>query len=140
MFTFEWAEILDLYELLATIAYWIIMIVVAGLCMFVFELLTPYNDREELVKGNSAVGLQFAGKLIGIGIITKASIEHNISIWGASIWVLIGFLLMLVSYYLFELITPFKVEQEIKNNNIAVAIVAASLSIFIGFVVSGSIT
>ncbi|MBZ5753354.1 DUF350 domain-containing protein [Metabacillus rhizolycopersici] len=140
MFTFEWTEILDMYELLATLTYWIIMLVLAGLCMFIFEMITPYNDREELLKGNVAVGTQFAGKLIGIGIITEASIAHNLSIWGAAIWMLIGFILMLISYFLFELITPFKVEQEIKNNNIAVAIVAASLSIFIGFAVSGSIT
>lgn len=140
MFTFEWTEILDMYELLATLTYWIIMLVLAGLCMFIFEMITPYNDREELLKGNVAVGTQFAGKLIGIGIITEAAIAHNLSVWGAAIWMLIGFILMLISYFLFELITPFKVEQEIKNNNIAVAIVAASLSIFIGFAVSGSIT
>jgi putative membrane protein len=140
MFTFEWTEILDMYELLATLTYWIIMLVLAGLCMFIFEMITPYNDREELLKGNVAVGTQFAGKLIGIGIITEAAIAHNLSVWGAAIWMLIGFILMLISYFLFELITPFKVEQEIKNNNIAVAIVAASLSIFIGFSVSGSIT
>jgi putative membrane protein len=140
MFTFEWTEILDLYEILATLAYWIIMLILAGICMLLFEWITPYNDREELLKGNVAVGIQFAGKLIGIGIITKASIAHNVSIWGASIWVFIGFFLMIISYFLFELITPFKVEQEIKKNNIAVAIVAASLSIFIGFAVAGSIT
>lgn len=94
MFTFEWTEILDLYELFATVIYWGTMLVLAGLCMSLFEWITPYDDKEELLKGNIAVGTQFAGKLIGLGIITEASIAHNLSIWGASIWILIGFILM----------------------------------------------
>ncbi|KAB8137748.1 DUF350 domain-containing protein [Gracilibacillus oryzae] len=136
----DWSEIMDLNELLMTGAYWIIMFLLAGLCMIIFEWVTPYNDREELKKGNIAVGIQFAGKLIGLGIITQATITHNVNLIGAGVWFLIGFVIMILGYYLFEWVTPFRVEEEIKRNNIAVAIVAAAVSIFIGFVVAGSIT
>ncbi|MCA1022204.1 DUF350 domain-containing protein [Halobacillus litoralis] len=140
MFAFEFSEILDATELLLTLVYWVLMLVIAGICMAVFEKFTPYDDRKELLNGNVAVGTQFAGKLIGLGIITQASIAHNLSIWGAAIWILIGFVLMIAGYYLFELVTPFKAEDEIRKNNTAVAIVAAAVSIFIGFAVAGSIT
>ncbi|MFD1020572.1 DUF350 domain-containing protein [Thalassobacillus hwangdonensis] len=140
MFEFDFSEILDMYELLMTLLYWIIMLVIAGVCMAIFEKFTPYNDKEELLKGNTAVGVQFAGKLIGLGIITESSIAHNLSVWGASIWIFIGFILMVAGYFLFEWVTPFKAEDEIRKNNVAVAIVAASVSIFIGFAVAGSIT
>ncbi|ELK48072.1 DUF350 domain-containing protein [Halobacillus sp. ACCC02827] len=140
MFEFDISEVLNVYDLLLTLLYWIVMLVLAGICMAIFEKFTPYNDKEELLKGNVAVASQFAGKLIGLGIITESSIAHNLSIWSASIWIFIGFLLMIAGYYLFEWITPFKAEEEIKKNNIAVGLVAASVSIFIGFAVAGSIT
>lgn len=140
MLTFEWSEIFGLTEFLLTIIYWSVIVGVAGVCMLIFEAITPYSDRKELVKGNAAVGIQFAGKLVGLGIVAQSSIVHNLSVWGAAIWIFIGFALMVVAYYVFEWVTPFKVEREIANGNKAVAIVAAAVSIFVGFVVAGSIT
>ncbi|TFB25112.1 DUF350 domain-containing protein [Filobacillus milosensis] len=136
----NWSEILDLEEVLLTLLYWVVTLGLAGLLMIVFELFTPYKDREELLAGNVAVGAQFAGKIIGLGIITEASIAHNVSLIGAAVWIVIGYILMLIGYYVFELITPFKIEDEIKKGNVAIGVLVASVSIFIGFAVSGSIT
>ncbi|MEW9107247.1 DUF350 domain-containing protein, partial [Paenibacillus sp.] len=36
--------------------------------MYVFSLLTPFNDFEELKKGNVAVGLAMGGKFMGTAI------------------------------------------------------------------------
>jgi putative membrane protein len=140
MFAFNWEQIIDMTEAVETIVYWVVLFGFAGLLMLIFEIITPYKDREELENGNIAVAAQFAGKLIGIGLITEASIAENVNVWGALIWVGIGYILMIISYYLFELVTPFKVEKEIAKSNVAVGIVTASVSVFIGLLVAGAIS
>lgn len=136
-----WSEILDLQELWYTLLYFVVLMGVTVGCMAIFELITPFNDREEMKNGNTAVAIQFAGKIVGLSIVMFSSIFHNASLLAAAVWGIIGFILMLIGYFVFEFLTPsFKVDKEIKEGNNSVAIVAASISLAIGIIVAGSIS
>ncbi|MFC0272536.1 DUF350 domain-containing protein [Metabacillus herbersteinensis] len=136
-----WSEIMDFQELWSTLLYFVVLMGVTVGCMAIFELITPFNDREEMKNGNTAVAIQFAGKIVGLSLVMFSSIFHNASLLAASVWGIIGFILMLIGYFIFEFLTPaFKVDQEIKNGNNSVAIVAASISLAIGIIVAGSIS
>lgn len=137
----NWSEIIDLQEIWSTLLYFVVLMVVTVGCMAIFELITPFNDREEMKNGNSAVAIQFAGKIVGLSIVMFSSIYHNSSLLAAVVWGILGFILMLIGYFVFEFLTPaFKVDHEIQNGNKSVAIVAASISLAIGIIVAGSIS
>ncbi|WP_054707873.1 DUF350 domain-containing protein [Bacillus sp. JCM 19041] len=130
----------NLVELTAAFIYLVIFLAVGALCMFVFEKFTPYDDFAEFKKGNKAVAIQWRGKLVGIAIVMFTSVYHNSSITVAVIWGVIGFVLMMLGYWLFEKCTKsMNVEEEIKNGNEAVAIMAGSISIFIAIVTAAAI-
>ncbi|MCX6156234.1 MAG: DUF350 domain-containing protein [Candidatus Kapabacteria bacterium] len=45
------------------------------ICTSLFRLLTAYKDSEEIMKGNTAAALSYAGQMIAVGLIIKASID-----------------------------------------------------------------
>ncbi|MCP4693663.1 MAG: DUF350 domain-containing protein [Desulfobacterales bacterium] len=55
------------------------------LCGRCYEMITPYNVREEIEKGNAAAGVALAGMLIALGIILRSSIAGPSMGWTADL-------------------------------------------------------
>lgn len=113
----------------------IAIIVLQILGMLIFFLKTPFNDMDELKKGNVAVGLALGGKFIATGIILGISAYTNTSIWFMAIWFLIGQVCLVIVYWVFELVTPkFKVAEQLEKGNVAVGLLLCA--VFIGTAIS----
>ncbi|MBU9671858.1 DUF350 domain-containing protein [Planococcus sp. CP5-4] len=126
---------------LLTFLYFLAAIAVVIVGLVVFELMTrKYKDWDEMKNGNSAVALSIAGKIIGTCVIITFSIFHNDTIAETAIWGLYGLGLQLVAYLLFELLTRFSVEDELKANNTAIGIISFAVSVGLAFVIGASIT
>lgn len=124
----------------STASYYVLAVVLMVVFLAIFELVTKYDDWEEIKKGNLSVALATGGKLIAIAIILGFSIYHNDSLWSAFVWGLFGFVLQLLVYYLFEFFTPkFKVDEEIEKDNRAVGLLSFLISISFAIVVGVSI-
>ncbi len=55
-------------------------------------------------------------------------------------WGVLGFSLLMVSYFVFEFLTPgFKVDEEIQRDNRAVGLIALVLSVGLSYVIGASI-
>lgn len=134
-------NIIDIQELLLTIYYFVVLGGVSIVCMWIFSLITPYNDFELIRNGNSAVAIQFAGKILGVTYIMSAAVATNDSLLGAGLWGIIGFVLMIVGYYAFEIVTPkLHVREEMEKGTVSVGIIAAAISLAISFIISGAIS
>lgn len=58
----------------------------------------------------------------------------------ASIFGIVGILLLIVGYYVWELVTPYNVRKELEENkNVAVAIVVAAFIIGMAIVIAASL-
>ncbi|MCQ4087954.1 DUF350 domain-containing protein [Saccharibacillus sp. JS10] len=113
----------------------IAIIVLQLVGMLIFFLKTPFNDMDELKKGNLAVGLAMGGKFIATGILLGISAYTNTSIWFMAIWFLIGQVCLIIVYWVFELVTPkFKVTEELQKGNVAVGLLLCA--VFIGTAIS----
>lgn len=125
-----------------TLLYFAVAIVTVIVGLVIFEWMTrQYKDWEEIKAGNQAVALSITGKIIGICIILAFAIYHSIEIVETLIWGAFGVLLQLIAYLLFELFTrKFSVEEQLKNNNMAVGIISMGVSIGLAFVIGASIT
>jgi putative membrane protein len=107
----------------------------------IFELVTKYKNWEEIQKGNIAVALATGGKIFGIANIFRYSIEQNDSLVTMISWGVFGFVLLLAGYFIFEFLTPkFNIDQEIKNDNRAVGLIAMIISIGLSYVIGAGIS
>jgi putative membrane protein len=127
---------------LLTVLYFVIAIIIVIIGLVIFEALTKqYKDWDEIQKGNQAVALSIIGKIIGICIILAFSIYHSSQILDTLIWGVVGVVLQMIAYLLFELFTrKFSVEEQLLRGNLAVGIISFGVSVGLAFVIGASIT
>ena len=118
-------------------------VVILSIVVFlaVFELVTKYNNWDEIKKGNMAVAMATGGKIFGIANIFRHSIMQNDSLLTMITWGVYGFILLLIGYFIFEFLTPkFKIDEEIQNDNRAVGFISMIISIGLSFVIGSGIS
>src|SRR5690606_20159726 len=70
-----------------TAGYYSVTVLCIILFLFIFELVTKYNNWEEIKSGNVAVAMATGGKIFGIANVFRHSILHHDSLlvmvgWG----------------------------------------------------------
>lgn len=127
--------------LVQTAGYFSVAILCIILTMIVFELVTKYNNWEEIQKGNIAVAMATGGKIFGVANIFKYSIENHNSLPEIMGWGLYGFFLLVLAYFIFEFLTPkFNIDREIEQDNRSVGFISLSISVGLSFVIGASIS
>ncbi len=127
--------------LVETAGYFSVTVLFLIVSMVLFEMVTKYNNWEEIKNGNLAVALATGGKIFGVANVFRFSIEKHSTLPMMLGWGLYGFTLLVFAYWLFEFLTPkFKVDQEIENDNRAVGFISLVISIGLSFVIGASIT
>ncbi|NHN29284.1 DUF350 domain-containing protein [Paenibacillus agricola] len=124
-----------------TLAFFSVAVVALIVFVAIFELVTRYNDWEEIKKGNVSVAMATGGKIFGICNIFRFAILNNDSVLQSLIWTGYGFVLLMAAYFIFEFLTPyFKIDEEIRKDNKAVGLLSMIISISISYVVGASIS
>lgn len=125
---------------IAVTAYYTVTGLAMILFLTIFELVTRYRVWDELRRGNLAVAMATGGKIFGVANIFRFSIEQHDSMGQALIWGSFGYLLLLLSYFVFEFMTPgYKVDQEIAQDNRAVGFIAMVISVGFSYVIGASL-
>ncbi|TQS76147.1 DUF350 domain-containing protein [Ornithinibacillus gellani] len=123
-----------------TAARYSVVILCTVVFLAIFELVTTYKNWVEIKKGNIAVAMATGGKLFGIMTIFRYSIEHNDTLMQSIGWGVLGFLLLLSGYFIFEFLTPtMKIDDEIGKGNVAVGLMSMMISIGLSFIIGASI-
>ncbi|RDW21625.1 DUF350 domain-containing protein [Oceanobacillus chungangensis] len=126
--------------IVVTAARYSVVVLCTLVFLAVFELVTSYKNWEEIKNGNFAVAMATGGKVFGIATIFRYSIEHNDTILQSIGWGALGFVLLLLGYFIFEFLTPtIKVDEEIGKGNKAVGFISMMISIGLSFVIGASI-
>ncbi|SFD59321.1 putative membrane protein [Lentibacillus persicus] len=126
--------------LVETAARYSVVILCTIVFLAVFEVVTSYRNWHEIRKGNLAVAMATGGKLFGLAVIFRASIQHNDTLLETIGWGAFGFVLLLLGYVIFEFMTPsIKVDEEIGNGNRAVGLISLLISVGLAFVIGASI-
>ncbi|WP_373976068.1 DUF350 domain-containing protein [Chitinibacter sp. SCUT-21] len=111
--------------------------------LIVFAMLyikiTPYDEIKLVREGNVAAALSFAGALIGFSFALASSAWHLnhlvfFVIWGA----LAGLMQILVYAFLVKCIKG--MPEQIMNNNVAVGVLAGSISVAVGVINAGCLS
>lgn len=119
--------------------------------IFIFTVTTPYKEYDLIRDGADASDPQkvaaakaaahdLGGKIIGLAIVLASAIYNSVNMWDLVIWGVIATVFQVLVFYLFELITPFKVVSEIPKGNVSVGIFASRLSIAAGLLMAALIS
>ncbi|MDT3425401.1 putative membrane protein [Paenibacillus forsythiae] len=118
----------------------IFIIVLQLLGMLIFSWMTPFKDMEELKNGNVAVGLALGGKFLATAIILGVAAYTNSSIWFMAVWFAVGYVCLVLSYWIFELVTiGFRISDQLKKGNVAVGTLLCLVFVGTAFAVSSLI-
>ncbi|KXZ13633.1 hypothetical protein AXI59_12925 [Bacillus nakamurai] len=127
-------------ELVEIAAYYSVAVLCLVVFLSIFELVTTYKNWEEIQKGNLAVAMATGGKILGIANVFQHSIAQHNSLMQMIGWGVYGFIMLLVSYFIFEFLTPrFKIDKEIEKDNRAVGFISFVISVGLSFVVAAGI-
>ncbi len=115
-------------------------------CRFINDkiMLGHINNDQECMKGNAAVGTVEACMYIATGFVLNGSLSglSNTlmdSILSTIVFFVLGQLALLVFGYLYEVITPFNVRDEIQNKNIAAGLGLGGILVALGIILRSSI-
>jgi putative membrane protein len=123
--------------ILDVVVSFLVIVVLQFLGMFFFSLMTPFDDMEQLRKGNPAVALAMGGQFLATAIILGISAYSNTSIWHMSLWFAIGYVCLFLTYWIFEWVTPkLNVSEHLLNGNVAVGALLAFVYVGMGFTIS----
>ncbi|MEY8751768.1 DUF350 domain-containing protein [Alkalicoccobacillus gibsonii] len=127
-------------EYVRTLSLYSVSILALVVFLAIFETVTSYRNWVEIKKGNVAVAMATSGKIFGVANIFRHSIQNADSLLIMLMWGAIGFVLLLLSYFIFEFLMPsFKVDEEIKNDNRAVGLISMIISIGLSYVIGAGI-
>lgn len=120
-----------------------------GIIVFIFT--TPYNEFAIMQEGGrtddpracaaaKAVAYDLGGKILGLCLVLASAIYHAVNVYDLLLWGVLGTIFQVVVFYLFELITPFKVVREIPAGNTAVGLFSSRLSLAAGLLMAALIS
>ncbi len=105
------------------------------LCDFV--ILYKFKIKDELLRDrNQGTGAVIFGVALASGFVIYGSVSgEGGNIWTASVFWLMGQILLFAAAWFYNLITPYDIQKEIENDNVAAGISFAGALIAVGIVV-----
>lgn len=110
------------------------------------ECIKEFTDKNgNITIGNTAVGIVEAGMYLATGFILNGAISGSggtffQGILSAALFFILGQLALLIFGLLYEMITPFNVRQEIKENNLAAGVGLGGILVALGIILRASIS
>lgn len=127
-------------EFVQIAAYYSVVVLCVVLFLTIFELVTKYNNWDEIQKGNLAVAMTTGGKIFGIANVFRFSIVQHDTLLEMVGWGMFGFVLLLLGYFIYEFLTPkFRIDEEIQKDNRAVGFISMVISVGLSYVIGAGI-
>ncbi|MGO0059691.1 DUF350 domain-containing protein [Brevibacillus fluminis] len=141
----QWAYILNFLTYLA------VTLPLLAVGIFVFLVTTPYKEYDLIKQGADttdpakinaakAAAHDLGGKILGLVIVLASAIYHSVNLVDLVVWGGIGIVFQVLVFYLFELLTPFRVISEIPKGNVSVGIFSSRLSVAAGLLLAALIS
>ncbi|MDF2713424.1 MAG: hypothetical protein K0R28_349 [Paenibacillus sp.] len=116
-----------------------------------FMVTTPYNEYKLIREGADsddprkinaakAAAHDLGGKVIGLSLVLASAVFHSVSLLDLAMWGILGIIFQVAVFYIFELVTPFRVVSEIPKGNVSVGIFASRLSVATGLLMAALIS
>ncbi|MFC3079271.1 DUF350 domain-containing protein [Phenylobacterium terrae] len=135
---------LDLVEFRTGAVAFALAFVVAGLFTLAFkviyQLVTPYRERQLIREGNVAAALALAGALIGYVLPLASALSQTVSLPEFAAWAALAGVIQIVAFTIVRLVALPDVKARIERGEISTAIYLMAISIAVGVLNAASMT
>jgi putative membrane protein len=119
----------------AFLAYFCVSAALLGAFIYIYAKVTPFREFTLIEHDNIAVGITFAGAVLGFTVPLVASIYYTQSLIEMSLWAVITCLVQLL-----VLVALRKQAKRIEEGHVASAVMVATLSFAVGLLNAASIS
>lgn len=122
--------------------YFISALGIAALFLYLYAVVTPYDDYKLIFKeNNTAAAIGFGGAIIGLCIPLSSALTHSVSYVDFLIWAGVAIAIQLIfAFAMTRIGSKFSLERQINEGVVSVGVLMASMSIGIGLLNAGSLS
>jgi putative membrane protein len=118
--------------------------VVAGLFTiafkYIYQWVTPYNEKALIREGNLAASIALAGALIGYVLPLASALSHTVSLVEFSAWAALAGVIQIAAFSLVRLVALPDVKARVENGETPIGIYLAGISIAVGLLNAACMT
>lgn len=122
--------------------FFLTAVVLVGIFIYLYALVTPYDDYKLIFhENNTAAALGFGGAIIGFSIPLYSALVSSVSYTDFLLWGAIAMLIQLIfAFVVTRISNKFSLEKQIGNGVVSVGVIMAFLSISVGLLNAGSMS
>ncbi len=122
--------------------FFITAIIVVTIFLFLYAIVTPYDDYKLIFEeNNTAAAIGFGGAILGLSIPLYSALVSSVSYGDFLIWAGVAMLIQLAFAFAMTRISgKFSLEKPINDGIIPVGVLMAFMSISIGLINAGSMS
>ena len=125
-------------------AAFLLAFVVAGLFTiafkYVYQWVTPYNERALIRQGNTAAAIALAGALVGYVLPLASALSHTVSLPEFAAWALLAGVIQILAFIVVSRFVYKALAARIEAGEMAAGIYLASISIGVGLLNAAGMT
>lgn len=110
--------------------------VVAGLFTiafkYIYQWVTPYNEKALVRAGNTAAAIALAGALIGYVLPLASALSHTVSLPEFAAWAALAGVIQIAAFTGVRLVALPDVKARVEANEVSIGIYLAGISIAVG--------
>lgn len=118
--------------------------VVAGLFTiafkYIYQWVTPYNEKTLIRAGNTSAAIALAGALIGYALPLASALSHTVSLPELAAWATLAGIIQIAAFTGVRLIALPDVKARIEANEVSIGIYLAGISITVGLLNAACMT
>ena len=126
----------DLSEFQSGAIAFLVAFVAAGLFTiafkYVYQWVTPYNEKALIRQGNMAAAIALAGALIGYVLPLASALSHTVSLPEFAAWAALAGVIQIAAFTGVRLVALPDVKARIENGETSIGVYLAGISIAVG--------
>lgn len=118
--------------------------VVAGLFTiafkYIYQWVTPYNEKTLIRAGNNAAAIALAGALIGYALPLASALSHTVSVPELAAWATLAGIIQIAAFTGVRLVALPDVKARIESGETSIGVYLAGISITVGLLNAACMT
>lgn len=107
---------------------------------YVYQTITPYNERELIRQGNTAAAVALGGALIGYVLPLASALSQTVSLAEFAAWALLAGVIQIVAFIVVSRVLYKALASRIEAGELAAGVYLASISIGVGLLNAACMT
>lgn len=109
-----------------------------GIGIWIYQLITPWNEMELIRAGNTAAATSFSGAIIGLAIPLAFCMATSVSILDIIIWGVIALIIQLITFRLVDILLK-GLPKRIEDGEIGAAILVVGVKLAVAMINAAAI-